>query len=224
MNEESDDVGPVLGSLRMTSNASDTSGGGPQHAFSLTLTNEATSDLPQEYNLQLLTGARDQPGMLAFSNNGGRLASEGTVQHRFETELASRPGPSGKAPSVDLAYRKLSRERHQAASTKTRTIQYTDVQITNLRRPVGAEAERAKRKAETEKRVALEADQLHPLLFKLFERQAHWKFGQLQQQTEQPTAHLKIVLSEIAVQAKSGPYKDLWELKREFRTGKSNGE
>ena len=79
------------------------------------------------------------------------------------------------------------------------------------------EAVGTKRKSDSSKRVAMDAQELQALLFKLFERQAHWKFSQLQQQTEQPTAHLKSVLSEIAVQLKSGPYKDLWELRREFK-------
>lgn len=224
VNEGEEDVGPVLGTMRMTRNAQDSSGTS-RPSFSLALENEATRELPQEYSMSILTGARDQIGVLAFSKSGGRLNSEGVIQHRFETQPLRLGTGSGKggaegAETIDPAYRKMSRERHQAASVKTRTVQYSDLQFTNLRKPVGAvEAVGTKRKSDSSKRVAMDAQELQALLFKLFERQAHWKFSQLQQQTEQPTAHLKSVLSEIAVQLKSGPYKDLWELRREFKAG-----
>jgi hypothetical protein len=229
INEGEEGIGPVLGTMRMTSNAQDSSGPS-RPSFSLALDNEATKDLPQEYSMNVLTGARDQIGVLAFSDVGGKMRSEGMVQHRFETQPlrilgGARSGSGsgrgeGGTEAIDPAYRKMSRERHQAASVKSRTIQYSDLQITNLRKPVGAtEAIGKKRKADSSKRVAMDAQDLQALLFKLFERQAHWKFSQLQQQTEQPTVHLKSALSEIAVQLKSGPYKDLWELRREFKTG-----
>jgi len=94
----------------------------------------------------------------------------------------------------------------------------TDNKFVNIRKPVGAEAVGTKRKAE-DKRTALPAEELQPELFRLFERQPRWAFVQLQRHTDQPTQHLKTVLGEIAVQNKVGPYKDMWELKREFKTG-----
>ncbi|EFN55117.1 expressed protein, partial [Chlorella variabilis] len=39
----------------------------------------------------------------------------------------------------------------------------------------------------------------------------------LQKDTVQPTQHLKEVLGEIAVKNTRGPFKDLWELKKEYK-------
>ena len=218
MNVDSEDVGPVLGSIRITPPNAGDSAGQPQ--FTLKLDNETTATLPQEFKMQL--SSRQGPAMLAFSDNAGHMASEGVVQHRLDVE-ATGPGRAGGSLAVDPAYRKLSKERHQKASTKTRTIQMmTDAKITNLRRPVGAVTVATKRKAET-KRTAMDKEELQEVLFRRFEKQTHWAFIQLQRETNQPTPHLKSVLSEIAVQNKRGPYKDLWELKKEFKTG-GNGD
>lgn len=43
----------------------------------------------------------------------------------------------------------------------------------------------------SEKRLAKPTEELTADLFRLFERQAHWSFSQLQRQTDQPTQHLK---------------------------------
>lgn len=165
------------------------------------------------------------PATLAFSDNAGRMAVEGVVQHKFDVEPVHRDagGASGGLGKmqIDPAYRKLARERDQAANVKTRTVQVmSDRMITNIRRPVGALMLGQKRKGDSStKRVALAAPDLQAMLFRLFERQPHWSFAQLQQQTEQPTQHLKAVLLEIALQNKRGPYRDLWELRKEFKTG-----
>ena len=217
MNQDAYDVGPVLGSIRITPNAGDTAG---QPQFTLKLNNETTAELPQEYSMQV--ASRTAPAMLAFSEISGRIASEGVVQHRLDVEARGPGGKTGVSLAIDPAYRKLSRERQKAASTKTRTVQMmTDPKITNIRQPVGA-AGILKRKAET-KRTAIDKVELQAILFRKFERQTHWSFAQLQRETDQPTPHLKSVLTEIAVQNKRGPYRDLWELKKEFKTGGAGG-
>jgi hypothetical protein len=162
--------------------------------------------------------------MLAFSDNKGRLAAEGAVQYRLEVEPGARAGGGAAAGApglrIDPGYAALSRERHLAADAKTRTVQLmTDPMITNIRRPVGALAPTRRRGGEgPEKRTAMAAEELQAALFRLFERQRWWAFGQLQRQTGQPTEHLKRVLGEIAAQNKTGPYNTMWELKKEFRT------
>jgi TFIIF, beta subunit HTH domain/TFIIF, beta subunit N-terminus len=223
MNVDGEDVGPVLGSIRITPPAPG-DGLGNQPQFALKLDNETTAELPQEYKMKVVS--RAGPAMLAFSSNAGRVASEGVVQHRLEVEPTGGGGGLGGGGagtsgagglSSDPAYRKLSRERSQAASAKTRTIQMmTDHKITNIRKPVGADLVGTKRKAET-KRTAMDKEELQAVLFRLFEKQTHWAFAQLQRDTEQPTPHLKLILGEIAVQNKRGPYRDLWELKKEYR-------
>lgn len=220
MNVDGEDVGPVLGSIKITPAIPGKSTNQPQ--FALKLDNETTSELPQEYKMKVVS--RAGPAMLAFSGNAGRIASEGVVQHRLEVEPTGLGGggagasASGGGLSSNPAYRKISRERSQAASAKTRTIQMmTDHKITNIRKPVGADLVGTKRKAET-KRTAVDKEELQALLFRKFEKQTHWAFAQLQRETDQPTPHLKSILGEIAVQNKRGPYRDLWELKKEFKS------
>ena len=219
MNVDGEDVGPVLGSIKIKPPGP----GEGSTQFELKLDNEATAELPQEYKMKAVT--RTGPAMLAFSENSGRIASEGVVQHRLEVEPTASRGAAGTSGvgirtgglSADPAYRKLSRERSEEASRKTRTVQImSDHKITNIRKPVGAEFVGQKRKAET-KRTAMDKEELQSLLFKKFEKQTRWSFPQLQQETEQPTPHLKLVLGEIAIQNKRGPYRDLWELKKEYK-------
>jgi hypothetical protein len=224
MNVDGEDVGPVLGSINYFTPAIPGEATN-QPQFTLKLDNETTSELPQEYKMKVVS--RAGPAMLAFSGNAGRIASEGVVQYRLEVEPTGRSGGGNAAGasgggdvglSSNPAYRKISRERSQAASAKTRTIQMmTDHKITNIRKPVGADLVGAKRKAES-KRTAMDAEELQALLFRKFEKQTHWAFAQLQRETDQPTPHLKTVLGEIAVQNKRGPYRDLWELKKEFKS------
>jgi hypothetical protein len=207
--------GPTLGAVRITAG-----GGAPGAAaaprFELALSHPATAGLPQEYALR--AGARDAPATLAFSDNAGRFAAEGVVAQRFDAEPAGR-GAAG-APALDAAYRKLSRERGAAAAVKTRAVRLVaDPLIVNIRRPVGARDAPPRRRTNDDKRVAMEATELQAALFRLFERQPRWVFAQLQRETEQPTAHLKAVLAEVAAQNKRGPYRDLWELRAELRTG-----
>jgi hypothetical protein len=164
----------------------------------------------------------ESQAMLAFSGTAGRMTSEGVVQYRVDVQPARRAAAGGAGGVViDPAYRKLSRERQRAAESKTRTVQrMVDPLITNIRRPVGAREAGQKRKAgPAEKRSALPREELQAALFLLFQRGKRWAFPQLQRETDQPTMHLRGVLQEIAMQNKRGPYKDLWELKKEFRTG-----
>lgn len=102
-------------------------------------------------------------------------AAEGKVWQKFDCEVARRTAPaaaggggSGAAGSakvvLDPEYRKLSRQRHQAAAVKTRTVQY--LQDTKL---VGAPSTvqiGQKRKEVMEKRDRMDASQLTSILFR----------------------------------------------------------
>jgi hypothetical protein len=216
MNEGVEETGPVLGQLNIAAGGAESSNKTSQTRITLTLDHESTATLPQEHKMQ--TVLRGGPAVYAFSDTNRRMACEGVVQHRLEV------APRGLAAGVDDAYRKYSRERNEAAAKRTRTTQVvTQRKITDIRQPVAAAEAERRRKAAEGKRAAMPAAELQALLFRLFERQAYWAFGQLQKQTSQPTQHLKTVLSEIAIQIKRGPYKDMWTLKPEFRTG-GNGE
>ncbi len=54
------------------------------------------------------------------------------------------------------------------------------------------------------KRARLEKDVLEGMLFRLFERQSTWNFGQLQRETDQPAMWLKARLSCPRPQRETG--------------------
>jgi len=175
---------------------------------------QGTRDLPQQYNL--VHNSRTGPSMMVFSDDGDGLyrSVEGVVQHRLDVH----------ARDIQDAYRRVSRERFKREAEggyqKKRTVKMmTDSKIIDIRKPVGAVQKKRERKDTLllEKRVAMDKNELLPVLFRLFQRQGQWTFTQLQKETNQPTQHLKSVLGEIATQNKAGPYKDMWELSKESK-------
>ncbi|KAL4451986.1 hypothetical protein ABPG75_007648 [Micractinium tetrahymenae] len=215
--EQGQQQGRKLATLRLVQ-APDESGA-TKTQYQLQLDAGVAAGIPQDFVMRNTTKFADP--MLAFSDAGGQLAAEGKAWQKFDCEVARKAAPGAGAGAgrvaLDPEYRKLSRQRHQAAAAKTRTVQY--LQDTKL---VGAPATvqiGQKRKEVTEKRDRMEAGELTAILFRLFEKQPRWNFAQLQKDTNQPTQHLKEVLGEIAVKNLRGPYKDLWELKKEYRAG-----
>ncbi|KAI3437929.1 hypothetical protein D9Q98_000373 [Chlorella vulgaris] len=215
-------TGRKLATLRLVQAPDEAGAAKTQYQLQLDAT--VGQGIPHDYVMKNSTKFADP--MLAFSDKGGQLAAEGKVWQKFDCEVARRTAPaaaggggSGAAGSakvvLDPEYRKLSRQRHQAAAVKTRTVQY--LQDTKL---VGAPSTvqiGQKRKEVMEKRDRMDASQLTSILFRLFEKQPRWSFPQLQKDTAQPTQHLKEVIAEIAVKNPRGPYKDLWELKKEYK-------
>lgn len=212
-------VGPKLGTIQHLQVAAPEGSGPASFRMELSLDNELTKGIPQTF--EMVPTTQNTAPMLAFSMDlGGSTAAEGRVQQKFDLNVARRAAPgAGAAPGakveIDPEYRKLSRERHQAAAVKSRTVQY--VKDTRLVGAPTTVAIGSKRKAPADKRLATDAQQLTTDLFRLFERQPRWSFAQLQKHTDQPTQHLKAVLSQIAVQNKRGPYRDLWELQKGYR-------
>lgn len=218
--QQGEPTGRKLATLRLVQ-AADEAGGAPKTQYQLQLDASIGQGIPQDFVMKNTTKFADP--MLAFSNKGGQLAAEGKVWQKFDCEVARKTGlgaagsSGGGAIVLDPEYRKLSRQRHQAAAQKTRTVQY--LQDSKL---VGAPTTvqiGQKRKEVAEKRDRMDAKDLTTILFRLFEKQPRWTFGQLQKDTAQPTQHLKEVLAEIAVKNLRGPYKDLWELKKEYKVG-----
>ncbi|KAL0233220.1 hypothetical protein GEMRC1_011965 [Eukaryota sp. GEM-RC1] len=70
-----------------------------------------------------------------------------------------------------------------------------------------------------EKRVRMEKDALKNLLFTLYTRCERWTLQQLVDETDQPVTWLREVLDEVCIRNVSGPNKDLYELKPEYRFG-----
>ncbi|PSC71197.1 transcription initiation factor IIF subunit beta [Micractinium conductrix] len=216
--ERGEAQGRKLATLRLVP-APDAEAGAPKTLYQLQLDASVAAGIPQEFVMKNTTKFADP--MLAFSDAVGALASEGKVWQKFDCEVARKApcasGAGAASVALDPEYRALSRARHQAAAVKTRTVQY--LQDTKL---IGAPTTvqiGQKRKEVSEKRDRMDAGQLTSILFRFFEKQPRWNFAQLQKDTHQPTQHLKEVLAEIAVKNPRGPYKDLWELKKEYRAG-----
>lgn len=230
--ERGEATGRKLATLRLVKSTDET--GAAKTEYQLQLDETVGNGIPQGFVMKNTTKFADP--MLAFSDrDGAELAAEGKVWQKFDCEVlrktiggpggaagaaAAAAGGGGGAPGkvvLDPEYRKLSRQRHEAAAVKTRTVQY--LQDTKL---VGAPTTvqiGQKRKEVSEKRDRMDARELTTILFRLFEKQPRWSFPQLQKDTHQPTQHLKEVLAEIAVKNPRGPYKDLWELKKEYKVG-----
>lgn len=68
------------------------------------------------------------------------------------------------------------------------------------------------------KRVRMSRDELEEKLFELFGKQPHLHFAQIQKAVDQPIAFLKEVLNDLAIQIKRGPNKDMWELKKVYKS------
>jgi transcription initiation factor TFIIF subunit beta len=177
---------------------------------------------PECYDMKLNTNTNTNANaMMVFteSEEGLCRSVDGMVQHRLDVD------PSSLVRQGSDRYRKITRERFQGEAVsagRKRTIQVMkDSKIVDIRKPIGVEdvwgrgQKKKKAAAQLEKRVAMDSGALMALLFRLFQKQSRWNFSQLQKETDQPTQHLKNVLMEIAKQNKAGPYKDLWELKKE---------
>ncbi|KAI0360070.1 hypothetical protein OH77DRAFT_1419465 [Trametes cingulata] len=65
--------------------------------------------------------------------------------------------------------------------------------------------------------------QLLDMLFRLFEQRARWSFKLLREQTQQPEAFLKEILTEIAFLHRTGEHRGTWELNPSYSGKAKNG-
>lgn len=126
-----------------------------------------------------------------------------------------QPAPQGSVDApIDASVRTLNRQRNKEATTKTRLLRVigdptavSSAPLPGANRAALRQALADKKARDSTKRVRMERDMLENMLFKLFEKTPYWTLLQLQKQTEQPTAFLKEVLTDIAVVNKKGPNK-----------------
>lgn len=155
----------------------------------------------------------------SFSQQGDSIGVEGRIDQHFDVEML-RAAQGG----LDPQYRSLARDRSQAAGRKMRVMQVIDDPRNLLLRPmpVGYTKRKAE-KATDNKRLRMERDALENTLFGLFEKQSTWSFVQLQRETDQPAPWLKEVLNGIALLNKTGPNRDKWQVKPEYRGQHKDG-
>lgn len=213
-----DSVGPELGRVRM---GEGTTAEATQDR-KLLLTGPMMVDVPiKEYDMRCHTS--DMLPMHVFAQGqNGTISVKGKITQKYDLNVNRGVGVTKVC--LDDTYRRLNRERHEAAATKTRVMQVIDDprEAKKGLKPIqGALKRKLPVKEESQKRVRSERDELERALFRLFERRPHWTFTQLQRETDQPAVWLKEVLAGVAVLNKKGPYKDQWEVKKEYRRANS---
>lgn len=78
----------------------------------------------------------------------------------------------------------------------------------------------APRKSQLNKAARIPRNELIDLLHRCFDRYQYWPMKTLKQETRQPEAYLKEVLTEIAILVKSGPFASNWTRSGNYGTAK----
>ena len=173
-------------------------------------------DIPLEYELRV---TKSQQHMHMFSEDEDNRAV--SIDGRVEQECQMKP-------IFNQGYREVLQNRTLEANRPLRTVQMVNA----FDSPVGLGLpkyqqermliERYNRRVAPElRRERLPQDQVLDMLFRAFERQTHCSLQQLVDATHQPVQYLKETLAEIAIYNMRGPYKNLYELKPEYKAGNS---
>lgn len=215
--------GAVLGSVSTPSEAEELRHVAP---VSFELPAEAAVEgLPLHYQIQALSGG-GSGDMHVFSNTAdGQSSVTGKVAQRLEFRpQRNMEGFTQKWGKVDIdpTYCKLSKQRYEAATHRTRKMMTLDDprgRMLHLPKYSGkrpTEAPRGQRPSDL-KRVRMDKDDLERLLFRCFEKKAFWGFSELVEETDQPSQWLKQVLLGVASLNKTGENKQKYELKAEYQ-------
>jgi transcription initiation factor TFIIF subunit beta len=77
---------------------------------------------------------------------------------------------------------------------------------------------RKKQKANPDlKRERLPKEDVMNILFAAFEKYSYWNLKGLVQHSDQPVSYLKEILNEICIFNQRGPYKNMYQLKPEYK-------
>lgn len=197
-----------LGVVRVTPNPV----GGPAQVNLLLAPHGPCGDLPLEYTLQL--SKCDQTMHLFCEDLSGRAVM---IEGKVEQECQLRP-------ILNEQYRDVMRRRNETANRPRRTVQMVDVESRDIQVgliPHVSEYEmlskRKKRYEPEMRRERLPREEVMDILFRAFERIPHWTFKALEEHTRQPATYLKEILGEITIYNSRGPYKNLYELRPEYR-------
>lgn len=197
-----------LGVVRATPSA----GGGPANVKLILSSAGPCGDLPLEYSLQL--GKCDQTMHLFCEDLAGRAVM---VEGKVEQECQLKP-------VLNEQYRDIMRKRNEHANKPKRSVQMVDSTTDHIQMgliPHVSEYEmlmKKKRRYEPElRKERLPREEVLDILFRAFERLPHWTFKALVDHTQQPSSYLKDLLGEIAIYNTRGPYKNLYELRPEYK-------
>ncbi|CAM9934053.1 unnamed protein product [Chrysoparadoxa australica] len=178
-----------------------------------------------DYSLQ---GQKAVVDSVVFSQSDAGLTQGGgaKIQARIVRSYTMQPQVGG-------GYRSLVRQRLAGATLKQSYVKGVDqaaVQASHTggaKRGMAFEADLQERQAAklanmgdgTGKRERLEPSVLRSRLFHMFSQEARWTFKDLNGLLNQPDEHLKSVIKEICEMHRTGPYRNQYELKAEYRTG-----
>lgn len=174
---------------------------------------------------------------------GGTPTSSGDVKPNV---AAGSSGTDSNAAAFTPEYREILRRRKDEASKPRRTVKMLDESQSaannllaagmgqgHLRGKAGQQPASfivnqgdsgpsgrgqggARSTASKDKFARIPKNELLDLLFGCYERYTYWTLRALREETRQPEAYLREVLSGIADQHKRGPYVGQWSLKAEY--------
>lgn len=228
---------PVVGRVRLTQDPCAAERGA--FDYSLLLSGASADGLPLHFGLRrvaemqaahafsepLTAGASGPP--LAALPPGAAVAVEGVVERKFDMHLTD---------AGDAEYRRLSRARTAAASSKTRLVRSVAA-FAKLSAPGDGGARPARLPASAEEAaplmvplprrankaapvaaaanagVARSDDELQALLFELFERRSHWKVAEIVSVSGETMTRLRPALAKITeMDRRPGPQRGCYQL------------
>ncbi|RHZ51050.1 hypothetical protein Glove_485g15 [Diversispora epigaea] len=179
--------------------------------------NERHSDLPKEYELDIIQKEVSDSYCFCQDNKADTSVTlSGTVKANYNMK-----------PSVNTEYSKKVRERTKKASKPERKIRILE-EFENRGAyipPGGVSTAMTKFSGLVQKKPKVTMEQkttrkpkneLLDLLFGAFSQYAYWTFRGLKDYAKQPESYLKEVLSEIAILDKKGHYNNCYHLKPEY--------
>ena len=176
----------------------------------------------------------------------GTVTNETSIQPQKQTMISTLSPASatdtkatrttGKSRSLlTPEYRQILRQRRIESSTPKRSVIMMDSGDAGMNNMLAAGVGKghikpratnfvmgnaqARANEQTEKFARIPRNELLDLLFSLFDKYKHWSLKRLREETQQPYAYLREVLSSIADQHHNGPYAGSWSLKREYSEG-----
>lgn len=204
--------GLEIGTVRATP-ASPNSSSGPEVKLFLNADGPCRG-IPMEYDLKLSKASQT---MHIFCEDafGKALVIEGKVEQECHLR-----------PVISKEYLSKMKERTETTSKSLRTVQMmddpSDIQrasfVPHTKESVILARKKERRLNPDNRKERMPKQDLINILFNAFEGSPHWSFKALVDHTLQPSLYLKEVLSEIAIFNIRGPYKNLYELKPDYKS------
>lgn len=168
-----------------------------------------------QQSMVILAQNKDATNTSQQSGDVGEMTFEGDVKQRGEMR-----------PTGDMSYMNLKTSLIRQAAKPTKVTQILEKAVTSYK-PRGAtqmahEADLRKRKEEARKTIKEDKEIVQGRLFAAFEKTQYYKINDLARITNQALPYLKEILKEICNHCSKGTYKNMWELKPEYRHYKAS--